>query len=413
MRFAKITLLCLLVLVALADVSKAQYRCSDVVQSATESIRLPFFCGKPGDTVLLPVILDNDSIVTPFQFLIQFDTTWLTPLLTLDSTCITLSDNGLDCLQWHYVWYADYLITGRMLKTVTTDGQFGPVIDTVNRFTVTLFEGTKNVLACNGLPEGSFFDSLPPGNDTIFYIKLKVKETMPHLTLSQFNFYETDIYEDVDVNGVPTRVYYGCSTSQMSEAWRLTDNTTSSPQIYPKTTQPYAYYFQADTGCVPPVPVDPTVALTANPTTITTSGTTTLSWTSTNSDSVVVSTSLGSRLTGTSQGHVSGSIVWTPTAAGTYVFVARAYGKNGNTALGDATVIVTGVNPGTGPTLTVSGLQSSYDQGMSVQFDVIGTGNSSSQTVTITATGPTGSTFGGGTSVNGSQSGHRYFQLGS
>ena len=173
MRFVKIPLLCVLLVTALAVESRAQadFGCDDLTKSTFDVVRLPFFCGQPGDTVLLPVILEHDSIITSFQLLIEYDTTWLRPVFIRDSSCAVADNTG--CLSWNVdTTFVEHLITGRMLKTDTTFGEFGAVIDTINQFTVNLFQDIPNVMATNMVPEFLTLDSLPPGDDTIFYIKM-------------------------------------------------------------------------------------------------------------------------------------------------------------------------------------------------------------------------------------------------
>ena len=405
MRFVKIPLLCLLLVVALAAGLQAQPEghkgCDDLTHSTLDVLRIPFHCGKPGDTVLLPVILEHDSICTSFQFLIEYDTSWLTPLFIRDSSCAIADETG--CLEWNVdTNYIDHLITGRMLKTDTTIGEFGIVVDTINQFNINLFQGRRDVMACNGIPESMTLDSLPPGNDTIFYVKMAVKETMPHLQLAAYYFYESDIFVvDSSIFPPDTTWYNGCNTSQMVTAWRVGPDSTVGYQIYPTTDLGYTFWFQCDTACTPPEIPDPTVALTANPTSIQLGQTSTLSWTSTDADSVVVRTGAGVRLTGAANGQTSGSIVWTPTITGVFDFLARAWGINGNLAIDDATVTVGGGGTGTGPVISVSGLQSSYNQGELISFTVTATNTSGSQITMSASNLPANAGFGIGGQVVG------------
>ncbi|MEW5795916.1 MAG: FlgD immunoglobulin-like domain containing protein [Candidatus Zixiibacteriota bacterium] len=408
MRLVKIPLMCLLALLALADYSQAQpqFGCDDIVHSSFDVLRLPFFCGKPGDTVLLPVILDNDSIVTSFQFLIEFDTAWLRPVFIRDSSCAVADQTG--CIQWNVdTTFVDHLITRRMLITDTTPGEFGPVIDTINQFSINLFQGRKNVLACNAVPEFLTLDSLPPGNDTIFYVKMAVKATTPHLQLARFTFFESDIFIVDDSVFPPDTTYFnGCNASQMVTAWYKGlngqgEDSTENFQVYPTTDLGYTYWFQADTACVPPAIPDPTVAFSANPTSITTSQTSALTWTSTNTDSVVIRDGVGSRLAYPVNGQISGTINWSPPSTGTFSFTARAYGTNGNSAFGNATVTVTTGGTGQGPNMSVSGLASPYNQGELISFTVTATNTTGTQ-ITIVASGlPANASFGNGGQVIG------------
>jgi hypothetical protein len=262
---------------ALTGVSQAQhFGCDDLTKSSYDAIRIPFFCGKPGDTILVPIILEHDSIVTSFQFLIEYDTNYLSPIFIRDSSCAIADNTG--CLSWNVdTTYIDHLIAGRMLITDPTQGEFGPVIDTINQFTINLFQDEPNVMAANMVPEFLTLDSLPPGNDTIFYIKMLVDEDMEHLTYTSFDFFESDIFIVDDTVFPPDTTWFnGCNTSQLVSAWRVAPDSTVGYQIYPNTDPGYTFWFQADTTCEGPQPEDPTVDLVASPSTIDAGGSSTL-----------------------------------------------------------------------------------------------------------------------------------------
>jgi len=395
MRFVMIPLLCLLLTLAIAADSVGQVRCNNLTKSSNDIVRVPFFKGRPGDVVLMPVILEHDSIVTTFQFLIQIDTTWLRPVFTRDSSCAIADDIG--CLVWNVdTTYVEHLITGRMLKTDTTQGEFGPVIDTINQFLVNMFQGAENILSCNMTPDFTHLDSLRGGEDTIFYVKLQVDPDMPHGTLAQFIFYESDITIETD-----TGIIYvgGCNTSQMSQEWTTAGGETETYLVYPRFNLGYNFYFQADTAYVAPDPA-PTVLFTADPTNIQVGGSSILAWSSTYADSVVIRNSSGVRMTGAANGQRSGSILYTGTVAGTYAFTATAYGTQGRTAIANATVVVQGTT-GNGPTVNVTGVAASYTQGEQIEFVVTATNTSGGQ-ITITASQmPANASFGTSNQVIG------------
>jgi hypothetical protein len=404
MRIVKIPLLCLILclilVIALAGQSQAQsYRCDNITKSSFDILRIPFFCGRPGDTVLVPVILEQDSIVTSFQFLIHYDTTWLKPVYVRDSSCALYE--GTNCISWNVdTTYIDHEITGRMLITDTTNGEFGPVIDTINQFTINRFQGLPDVMACNAVPEFLTLDTLPPGNDTIFYVKMEVDPAMPHGTLSAFTFFESDIFIVDDTVFPPDTTYFnGCNTSQMVTSWGVTADSSIDYQVYPNTDLGYTFWFECDTSCVPAAP-SPAVVFTANPTTVSTNQSTVLGWTSSNADSVVIRLS-GVRLTDASNGATAGSISWSSPSAGTFNFTATAYG-GGQTAVSPASVVVSsGGTGGDPPNVTVTGLMASYNQGELVNFTVSATNTDGSQ-ITITASSlPTNASFGTSGSVVG------------
>jgi hypothetical protein len=405
MRLVKIPLGCLLLLMIVTTGSQAQpdFGCDDIVRSSFDILRIPFHCGKPGDTVLLPIILDNDSTVTSFQFLIEFDTAWLIPVFIRDSSCAVADQTG--CISWNVdSTYIDHVITGRMLITDTTNGEFGLVIDTINQFTINLFQGRRNVMACNGVPEFLTLDSLPPGDGTIFYVKMAVKPTVPDKRLIAYDFFASNIFIVDDTVFPPDTTWFsGCNTSQMVVAWYKGQTSTGKDsvenyQIYPNTELGYTFWFQADVDCVP-VP-DPTVDLSANPATIQLGQSSVLSWTSTNADSVVVRDVSNTRLADTDNGHTSGTITVAPTTAGVFSYTAIAYGQQDKTASDNATVTVSG-GGGTGPVMSVNGLQSSYDQGTPISFTVTATNTTGSQ-ITVSASNlPSNAGFGNGGSVTG------------
>jgi len=387
--------------VALDSWAQDHVGCDDLTKSSLDIVRVPYFKGRPGTTVLMPVILEHDSIVTSFQFLVQIDTNWLRPVFTRDSSCAIGDETG--CIVWNVdTTYIEHLITGRMLITDTTSGEFGPVIDTVNQFTVNLFQQKENVIACSMVPEFTTLDSLPGGDDTIFYVKLRVDPDMPHGTLARFTFYESDIFTiDDSVYPPDTTFFNGCNTSQMVTAWRNAQGGTDNYQVYPNFNLGYNFYFQCDTAYVPLDPA-PTVVFTADPTSIVLNASSALSWTSAYADSVVIRTSTGTRLTGSANGSKSGTIIYTGTSVGTFSFTATAYGTQSRTAVGNATVTVTsGGGGGTGPSVTVSGLLDSYTQGEQIEFVVTATNTTANQ-ISITASQmPSNASFGTGNQVIG------------
>ncbi len=397
MRFVKLSLLCAILVLTLSGFTQAQdVGCDDLVKSSYDTLRISFFEGPPGDTVLMPVILNHDSIVTAFQFLIEFDTTWLSPVWLTDSVCAVADSEG-NCTEWNVdSSFIDYVIAGRFLKLDSTYSSFGWEIDTVTKFQANLFQGEPNIVSANFLPEFDDIDSLPPGSDVIFYIKFAVDPAMPEMTLAQFKFYESDIFTVNDEVFPPETTYYnGCHESQMTTVWRVDTDSTVSYQIYPTTNLGFPYYFRANSNYTPA----PTVTLTANPSSITESQSTTLSWTSTNADSVVVRYGT-ERLSGAANGSTSGSIIVSGLTAGDYTYIATAYGGE-QQATDDAGVHVTGGGSGDGPVISVTGVQSSYDQGQLISFTVTATNTNSTQITLSTSSLPSNASFGVSGQVTG------------
>src|SRR3989304_2000071 len=121
MRLLKIPILSLLILFSYFGLPRAQVGCDDLTKSTKDTVRVVSTQGRPGTTVNIPILLKNDSIVTAFQFLVKYDTTWLTPVFIRDSTC-TETDGLGNCTQWSVdTNYIDYLIHSRFLKTEHSD----------------------------------------------------------------------------------------------------------------------------------------------------------------------------------------------------------------------------------------------------------------------------------------------------
>jgi len=408
MRFVKLAILCLTLTLALSGTvwSQADIGCDDLVKSSTTTLKIPFFEGRPGDTVLMPVIMSNDSIINTFSILIEYDTTYLTPVFIQDSVCAEADDSG--CISWSVdSTFIDYIISGRFVKEEITSGEFGPIVDTVTSFVANLFQGRRNVINAAMPPKFLDFDTLLPSpgdGDTIFYIKMAVAPDMPHQALSQFSFFETDVFTvDTTVFPPDTTWYNGCHESQVNEVWHTQPeqypDSIEGFQVYPQTDFGYAYWFRADTGYTPVEP-DPSVSFAASPTSITEGQTTTLQWSSANADSVVIR--LGStRLTDGSNGATTGQIIVSGLSEGTYSYSATAYGADGKTASAFATVVVSGGGGGTGPSISVSSIASSYNQGELISFTVTATNTSGSQITLSASSLPANAGFGIGGSVTG------------
>ena len=101
MRFVKsatIGLFLLLMLAGEGALGQAAFDCGDILPSTKDTVFIPFTEGRPGDTVLIPIYMANDSIVTSFQVIFEYDTTYLTPVFIRASVCAIF--DGTDCLTW-------------------------------------------------------------------------------------------------------------------------------------------------------------------------------------------------------------------------------------------------------------------------------------------------------------------------
>jgi len=349
----------------------------------------------------MPLILKNDSICTAFQFLIEFDTAWLTPVFIKDSACAEADSLG-ECIDWNIdSSFIDHLISGRFVRDSVYPGPFGNITDTVTKFQALLFQEHENIVAGNFLPNFEDFDSLPPGSDTIFYLKFIADSAMPHEQLAEFTFFEEDIYTvDESVYPPETTWYNGCNESQMTVAWEVVPDSTENYQFYPTTQGAFPYYFRADTGYVDTATVLPTVNFAASPSTIDYGQSTSLIWTSANADSVVILDGASVRLTHAANGQTAGSIPLSGLSIGTHNYMATAYGE-GNTAVGYATVTVQDPGGGDGPVITITGNQTNYSQGELISFTVRATNTNSSQITLSASSLPANASFGTGGQVIG------------
>jgi hypothetical protein len=393
MRLLKVPLLTLLILFTYFGLPRAQIGCDDLVKSTIDTVRVVSTEGRPGDTVNIPILLKNDSIVTAFQMVFKFDTTWLTPVFIRDSTC-TETDGGGNCITWSVDSnFIDYNINGRFVKT-DTSGAFNDIIDTVTKFSANQFQDMKDVIACNFLPQFTDIDSLPGGRGNIFSIKFAVDENMPHLQLSQLSFYEADIFIVNDTVFPPETTFFGCSESQMSTVW-FDGSETQTFQVYPTSNTSTPMFFRADTAFVPQD--DPTISLTGSPNPISSGGLLTLSWNAANADSVVITGPASELPLRTIQMQSSINVV-VPVAAGTYTYTATAFRNSGASAIDAVAIIVSGGGGGggTAPSIAFTPPDLSYTikQGETVSFTVFASEPDGHQ-ITLTANSlPNNASFG-------------------
>ena len=357
----------------------------------------------------MPFKLVNDSFVTAFQFLFEFDTTWLTPVTYVDTNCTMYGDDDITCIEYTADTFIAFDIlpetrfyfyetvqnpnTGAYYDSLTTNLLAKYALDYDNGGSAK----RKDVIACNYTPPGfTNIDSISPGNDVIFYIKFKVKDNMPHEQLSFFHFYEHDlltiqdsIYNEetgqMEPLFPPVITYYGCYSSQMSIAWHdpnsgITYDNSVFPQ--PRTA---GMAFMCDTlgG------EDPEVTSFASfPSTVTQSNQQVqLSWAAINADSVVLFqsttriqafTNLSSSTNVTLPNYNDGS---------TFSYHLTAYG-NSKTASKYVTVAVDiGGSSNYPPVISFNPTTTTYtiNQGETVAFTVSAT-DADNDNITLSAT---------------------------
>jgi hypothetical protein len=385
MKILLVVLVAAMAFASLAEPTKAQvFGCDSLDKSFKDSIQIVNFSGKPGDTVLMPFFLKNDSMCTAFQMLFQFDTSKLTPIFIRDSICDSVENNL--CVRYAIdTSYVNFLITGRFLQT-RTDIQGN--LDTITKFSANLFQQRRNVIAGTFLPTLNDIDSIPGGRGVIFYIKFKVKPGLTHNTQAAFTFYEADICEFVGIP--PVKVCYpGCWESQMSlEETFAGDTTSQTIQIFPSHNDLQNGRFIVDTNTIP----TPTITLSANPTSISAGGTTVLSWSATNADSVIIRDQANNIVNPLALTTLIGAVAIQPSATTTYTATAK---KSTKFATSSPVTVTVGGSGGTGPTISYTPSLQNYtiNQGETVSFQVRATGTTG-QTVTLTAgSPPNNSTF--------------------
>ena len=374
MRWIRL-LLVVLAVVAIAGPAFAQtdtsyIGCVDLAKSLVDTIQTVTFTGRPGDTVMMPLLLVNSQDCFSFQFLIKYDTTKLTPIFVRDSICDQVDSVTSECT--HYAidtTYIDFAVTGRFLRTITND--ITQEVDTITKFQANLLAGQRNVVSCSFLPSLNEIDSIPDGRGVIYYIKFKVKPGLLHNTTAAFSFYESDIFTiALDQFGQPDTTFYdGCTESQMAV-------TRETNQIYPSHSAANGV-FRVDTNSVPTPIIS---SFTANPTQISQGSYSTLSWTVVNSDSIVI---FGSGVRVSASSALTGQIPVYPTTTTAYTLTAY---KATKTVSSSPVTVTVGGGGGTGPVLSFNPSQSSYSikQGETVSFTVTATGTTG-QTITLSA----------------------------
>ncbi len=384
MRSVRMLLLIMLLIIMGSGVVSAQSGpgCPGKTRATGTLIRIDTTRGKSGDTVLVPIIVQNPDKIVGASFVVQFDTTKLRPVPSL------LDSNFFDP------------IPGPRLKLTKTTGS----TISMNYFTPSL----------TGLPARNIlnFELLPPipsgtgdtlthpdtvavstTGDPLFYIPMVVQPGLRHLVdTGLFSFYDEQACSYVNNGGIIDVV---CDTSTCRGTnWSAVILFGGNPidvSIYPIEASG-RMFFVTDTN-----PIGPTLVFTASATTVSSGTTVTLSYTTTNADSVVVTcpncsiTRIGkSTSTGTNTSQVI------PTAPSSKYF-ATAY-KGAQTKVDSVTITVTGGGGGgTGNPPVVSAPQQVYtiNEAQTVAFTVTATDPDAGDIVTLGASSlPTNATFG-------------------
>ncbi|MBK7141796.1 MAG: T9SS type A sorting domain-containing protein [bacterium] len=404
--------LCGLVLVlAFASPGQAQpyqgIACDDVTKSSVDIMRTMSFKARPGDTVGLPLFFKNDSAILAFVAAVQFDSSKMYPLKVPNLGTINPDDSVFSFTPW-----------GRFRKVYQVTGEFGTYDSVGTRAEISngvAQDSTgatlENVLVLTSLP--AYFDPTPSngiddgflvsdtiasGADTIAFLHFVLKPFARQNDTISFSIYNDDKFAgDTVVLGIYTPRYAGCYGAEMTQLWFYDNNGPDNPPgpdttditIWPTINPLGVGRLVIDSLYVPVVL--PTISLSANPTQVSSGGSSLLSWTATNADSIVISSSTAGRLT------VSTTLISSYVANGITVattFTATAY-KGTATATDQVTVTIGGTTVGNPPSFSApTTLLYEVNEGEPVFFTVTASDIDVGNTVTLTVTSlPTGASF--------------------
>lgn len=155
----------------------------------------------PGDTVLIPFYIQNDSILGAFSFFYEFDTSLLEPIL--------IADTSIECnpsCDTFITYYIETIQNARADSSgMTVDGLFDPELPTIAR----LF----------AIPFDFALDSLQVGGDTLCHQKFKVKDSAKLGCIGEFNFVPIPIWlVDTSFNP-PESTFFGCRLNEYATYW--------------------------------------------------------------------------------------------------------------------------------------------------------------------------------------------------
>ncbi len=377
MRLLKIPILCLLFALFWNQSVKAQ-SCADLTPSPKESMRILDFRGSPGDTVLMPFSLDNDSAVTAFRFFIRFDTSKLDLVEILD----------INPISGDTTYFLDMIPAGRLASALNSSDFSGVYLtnDTtpVNPNTDNRRLNSISVTLLPPLPVDDppkFADTLAAdaAGSVIFYIKFIAKPTLVHLRdTARFFLLREDICIVDTSSGLPIRTCFGgCNAGQLNEVWTPLGVTEPIDNLVFPSQFTGLMRFITDT-----TPPKPTIVLSASKSTVAPGEFFNLNWTVTNGDSlqlykdgvyILSSTTLTSSL---------------PTSlVATSTFKLKAW-KGVQSDSASKTITVSGTPPPVSvPTISFSPVGPAYvtTEGQAVSFTVTATGQAANGNITLRA----------------------------
>ncbi|MEW6050861.1 MAG: FlgD immunoglobulin-like domain containing protein [Candidatus Zixiibacteriota bacterium] len=386
MRLIKLVFLSLVLLGVFSADLRAQTPvtpCEDRGRSPLDLVYVQRFNGGPGDTVVAPVRIKNDSNIVSFRMLIQYDTTKLSPMIPpTDSTAIEF-----------------VIMSPRYLVDTTYPVQNNT--DTLNGFSAFFYPNRRDVVSvlASYRPNPYFdptdttspefvLDSIEAGDDVVFGIKFIVNPLAAIGDSGQFNFFMKTT-RVLAPNGIDS-IAIACDMTEEAQAWTL-GGATFSNTVYPQTP---TTAFKVDTT---PLAAVPTVQIEATDSSITAGATVALTWLTTDADSVAIF-ALPSTTPFRSSTSSVGIVNVSPTVTTTYR--AIAYNEpNRDTA--SLTITVGGTTAGAPVVTAPQGLYT-LKAGETVSFTVSATDAEGGQ-ITLSAnsaTMPLGASFPSATNLN-------------
>ena len=322
MRLIKIPLLFIAIMLSLGSIASAQIAnvyldCADVSESSVDSIIIGTSTAPPGEVVYVPITLQNydnpfTEFVEPttgFFLLIQWDSTYLHPV----------PDPG-DLLGEGYL---SYETTGRLksaLDTLSTDSSEHVFV----RYSQNPFDSNAIIVGFN-IGISTDVPTIAPGKGVILRLPFTVDSLMPEGATASFRFYAVN--ECITIG--PDIFCSDCRRSSMAALNRdsiginaitqVLDTFYSTATIFPSLR---TRLFTANS--TPPPTIE---SFTVSPTTAEPSTAVVLSWSASNTDSILVTGPGGFSRKSTSASGFFATVA--PAVNGTYQYLITAYNDFG------------------------------------------------------------------------------------
>ncbi|MCH9030662.1 MAG: hypothetical protein IIB00_00175 [candidate division Zixibacteria bacterium] len=172
--------------------------------------------GFPGDTILIPFYIQNDSILGAFSFFYEFDTSLLEPIIIAD----TLVECNPSC-DTFITYYIETIQNARADSSgMDVSGLFDPETPTIARLFAIPFDFT--------------LDSLQVGGDTLCHQKFKVKESAKLGCIGEFNFVAIPLWQVDTSFNPPESTFIGCRLNEYA-----TYHEDTVLQVIPTTSTGY------------------------------------------------------------------------------------------------------------------------------------------------------------------------------